>query len=221
MQTFTGVLQCSKKYLGMILLMVPLVSCMKDAPESLPDRIEWNPVLAFPLGDENYGLNQVSGFDTTLLDLDTVTGLPAWVDEVTVVMQGNLDFGLSSIQENLDHLNGALFRVSCENGFPDVIYAQGYFEDEGENVIDSMFREGAMAVPAAKLNPSGELLETGMATQDSYFDRDRIRPLENASNIALRAFFIVTDPDSSLIPYYPTFQFDVHIGAMLDLTIEF
>ena len=96
-------------------------SCLKDAPEALPDRIVWDPLLAFPLGDDQFGMNHVSGFDTTLLDLDTVTGLPEWVDHVTVEMRGNLEFGLSSIQDNLNHINSVLLRVSFQNGFPDEI----------------------------------------------------------------------------------------------------
>ena len=51
-------------------------SCLKDMPETLPDILEWDPEVAFPLGEESYGLNSVSGFDTTLLDLDTITGFP-------------------------------------------------------------------------------------------------------------------------------------------------
>jgi hypothetical protein len=200
-------------------MMVP--SCLKDAPEELPDRIEWDPAIAIPLGDDQFGMNDVSGFDTTKLDLDTVTGLPEWVDEVLVVMEGTLDFGLSSIRENLDQINGVLFRVSCQNGFPDEIFAQAYFEDAAENVIDSMFLEGPMAVPPGRVADNGELKTPGEAVQDSYFDKERILPLQDATTIALRAYFFVTDPDSALIPHYPTFEFNVHMGAMFDLSLEF
>jgi hypothetical protein len=198
-----------------------VTSCLKYAPEELPDRFEWDPAIAIPLGDDQFGMNDVSGFDTTKLDLDTVTGLPEWVDEVLVVMEGTLDFGLSSIQENLDQINGVLFRVSCQNGFPDEIFAQAYFEDAAENVIDSMFLEGPMAVPPGRVADNGELETPGKAVQDSYFDKERILPLQDATTIALRAYFFVTDPDSALIPHYPTFEFNVHVGAMFDLSLEF
>ena len=196
-------------------------SCLKDAPEALPDRIVWDPLLAFPLGDDQFGMNHVSGFDTTLLDLDTVTGLPEWVDHVTVEMRGNLEFGLSSIQDNLNHINSVLLRVSFQNGFPDEIYAQGYFEDAGDNRIDSFFQNGPVPVPPGRLADSGEVLRSGDAIRDSYFDRDRILPLEDATHVYLRAYFIVTDPDSALIPHYPEFELKVHVGAMFDLTTEF
>jgi hypothetical protein len=68
---------------------------------------------------------------------------------------------------------------------------------------------------------NGELKTPGEAVQDSYFDKERILPLQDATTIALRAYFFVTDPDSALIPHYPTFEFNVHMGAMFDLSLEF
>ena len=207
-----------------IFLMAPFHSCLKDAPEELPDRIQWDPAIAVPLGDDQFGMNNVSGFDTTKLDLDTITGLPEWVmdalDGLPVVMQGTLDFGLSSIQDNLDQIKGVLFRVSCQNGFPDEIFAQAIFEDDAGNAIDSMFLDGPMAVPPGQVAGTGELLKPGEAVQDSYFNRDRIMPLENATTIVLRAYFYA-DPDPQLIPHYPDFEFNVHMGAIFDLTLEF
>ena len=129
----------------LVFILLGAVSCLKDLPESVPDTLEWNPEVAFPLGEDSFGLNAVSGFDTSLLDLDTITGLPDWVEKVEpfeVVMKGTLDINLSSISDNLDHLNRILFRVNAYNGFPNEILAQAYFQDAGLNTIDSMFSEG-------------------------------------------------------------------------------
>ena len=210
-----------KKPLLPLFVVLMITSCLKDAPEELPDRIEWDPAIAIPLGDDRFGMNDVSGFDTTKLDLDTVTGLPEWVDEVLIEMERTLEFGLSSIQDNLDQINGVLFRVSCQNGFPDEIFAQAYFEDDTENVIDSMFTEGPVAVPPGRVSENGELQNPGEAVQDAYFDKERILPLQDATTIVLIAFFIVSDPDSALIPHYPEFEFNAHMGAMFDLSLEF
>ena len=37
---------------------------MKEQPDELPDKLVWNPELAFPLGEEQYGLNHVSAVET-------------------------------------------------------------------------------------------------------------------------------------------------------------
>lgn len=206
------------------LLMLLPVSCLKDAPEALPETVEWNPELAFPLGEDSYNLFDVTGFDSTQIDLDTVTGLPEWLDPelpFEVSMEGELDIDLAAILENLDQIRGILFRVNFKNGFPDEIFAQGYFRNAGNLDIDSMFTEGPVPVPPAVIGQDGNLIRTGQAQKDAYFGQDRIGALEEATTLYLRAFFLVTDPDSALIPYYPDFWFEVQLGAMFDLTLEF
>ena len=209
---------------GLILVTVMLLSasCLKDAPESLPETIEWNPELAFPLGEDNYDLFNVPGFDSTKIDLDTVTGLPEWVEPgIPVVMEGELDIDLTAIMANIEQINGILFRVNFENGFPDEIFAQGYFRDNGGPDLDSMFRDGPVPVPPARIRQDGTLISPGKAQEDAYFDRARIVALESATTLYLKAFFVVTDPDSALIPHYPEFQLSVQLGAMFDLSLEF
>lgn len=203
------------------LLMLLTVSCLKDAPETLPETVEWNPELAFPLGENSYNLFDVTDFDSTQIDLDTVTGLPEWVERVEVVMEGELDIDLAAIMENLDQIRGILFRVNFENSFPDEIFAQGYFRNAGNRDLDSMFMDGPVPVPPAVVRQDGNLVRTGQAQEDAYFDQDRIGALEEANTLYLRAYFMVTDPDSALIPYYPEFWFDVQLGAVFDLTLEF
>lgn len=210
--------------LTFIFILLAAVSCMKDAPDSLPDRVEWNPELAFPLGENRYDLFDVTGFDSSMIDLDTVTGLPQWVDTVVpfeVVMEGELEMDLTAILENIDQINGILFRANFENSYPDEIYTQGYFRDPGGLDLDSMFTEGPVPVPPALVRQNGELVRTGKTQQDAYFNKDRIIALEEADRLYLKAFFLVTDPDSALIPYYPEFWFDAQLGAMFDLSIEF
>jgi hypothetical protein len=198
-------------------------SCLKDAPETFPEIVEWNPRLAFPLGENSYGLNAVSGFDTTLLDLDTITGFPDWVDELEVKMQGTVEFSLASIQHNLDNINRVLFRINLYNGFPNEILAQAYFQDASMNNIDSIFFDGPLLVSPGIVQGSGETIQPTHARKDAIFDRARLQPLENATVLLFSATMLVKEEelDTTLIPYYPSYQFDVRIGAMLDLSLEF
>lgn len=198
-------------------------SCLKEMPESLPERLVWDPEVAFPLGENSYGLDAVSGFDTTLLDLDTITGFPEWVVErdVQLVMEGTMDFNLSSVSVNLDDLDRILFRVNVSNGFPNVVHAQAYFRDGAMNSLDSMFSGGPMVVPPGRPMGTGETIEPTLDRQDALFDRARILSLENATEIFFRATILVSNVDTTLIPFYPGYHFDVKMGAMFDLTLEF
>ena len=204
--------------LGMALL--SLSSCMKDKPESLPEHLEWNPQLALPLGEEEFGMNSDSGFDTLLLQEDTISGLPLWTGQQSVTMEGVFDFDLSTISDNLDKINRILFRINCSNQFPHTMYSQAYFRDAGGNYLDSMFREGPVETPAAVVSEQGASINPGTAQHDAVIEGDRIPDLTAASSILFRSSFRVANVDTALIQAYPTFHFHMDSGLMLDLSFE-
>jgi hypothetical protein len=200
--------------------MLVIASCLKDKPDSLPGTLVWNPEMAFPLGTDSLGLNAESGFDTTLFELDTITNLPLWVDEVELEMKGTIEFDLSSLHEYLDEMNRILFRVNIANGFPNQVMAQAYFLDADSNRIDSMFADGPVSVPAGKIRGSGETIESSRVRKDAVFEHDRIEPLQEVSRILFQAILENTGIDTALIPYYPFYHIDVEMGAMLELTMQ-
>ncbi len=197
------------------------VSCLKDMPESLPETLVWDPEVAFPVGGESFGFNWESGFDTLLLELDTITGLPKWVEELEVVLEGSMEFDLSNLIENLDHLNRILFRINIFNGFPNDVLAQVYFLDPGRNLIDSMFSEGAIPIPPGTIVDDGEIIQPAHVIGDAIFDRERIEPLQDVTEMLFRGIILNPEVDTALIPYYPSYLINVEIGTMLDLTFEF
>ena len=205
---------------GITLALMVFPSCMKDKPESLPENLEWNPQLALPLGEEEFGMNRDSGFDTLLLEEDTVSGLPIWMGQVEVVMQVVFDFDLSTISENLDQLNRILFRINCSNQFPQTMYSQAYFRDGNGTYIDSMFQEGPVETPAAEVRDQGAFIDPGKAQHDALIEGDRIPALVDAQTILFRSSFLVAFVDTSLIQAYPTFHFHIDSGLMLDLSFE-
>jgi len=206
---------------ALTLIILLAVSCLKDMPESLPETFEWNPDVAIPLSEESFGLNWESGFDTLLLELDPITGLPAWIEELEIVLDRYMDFDLSGISENLDHLNRILFRVNIFNGFPNDVLAQAFFLDSGRDIVDSMFSEGAIPLPPGTIVNNEGIIQPSHTIEDAIFDRERIEPLQYVTEILFRATILNPEVDTALIPFYPSYLVDVEIGSMLDLTIEF
>lgn len=198
-----------------------LVSCLKDKPESFPENLEWNPSLAFPVGIDRFGLNAESGFDTTLFELDTLTGLPEWTGRVEVVMTGRVDFDLSSFQSDNEEINRILFRIGFHNGFPHEVMTQAYFIDEGSNVIDSMFTEGAIPVPPGIPILNEEIIDPSTLIVDAIFNDERIDGLYDATELILRAAIVNPELDTTLIPYYRQYYIDMELGIMTDLTLTF
>ncbi len=207
--------------LGLGLILVLMASCMKDKPESIPKNLVWNPELAIPLGIDRFGMNAESGFDTTLFELDTLTNLPKWVDEVEVVMLGRVEFDLANLEESIENINQVLFRVSLYNGFPNELWAQAYFLDAFSNPIDSMFAEGAIHVPAGRPIGNGSTIDPKVVRKDAIFENERLALLQDATEILLRASFPEPSPDTALIPFYPDYFIDMEIGIMADLSLQF
>ena len=197
------------------------VSCLRDMPEDFPEYLEWNPSLAFPMAEESFGLNLESGFDTALLQLDTITGLPEWVSRLEVVMEGSIDFDLSVFTSRYNDLRSILFRVNLYNGFPNELHAQVYFLNPGLSPVDSLFSEGPVIVPPGTVLGNGETIEPYHVIRDAIFNLDRIEKLEDASSILFRAILRNPDVDVNLIPYYTNYSFNVEIGAMAGLTFDF
>ena len=197
-------------------------SCMKDKPEELPQHLLWNPELAFPLSKDTFGLNAESGFDTSLLDLDTLTGFPEWIknQEDTLYLEGTMDFGISSLLSNLENINQILLRVNIYNEFPHEVYSQAYFVDDAMNFIDSIFHEGPETTGPGQVNSDGST-NPAHSRKDAVFDQERILALESATSVFFRAEFFISDVDTNLIPYYRDLMYIVDMGAMVDLITEF
>jgi len=196
-------------------------ACMKQKPESLPDRLVWNPEVAIPLGIDSFGLNAESGFDTTLFDLDELSGLPEWVSEQELVMEGRMEFNLAALDENLENMEQILFRVSIYNGFPNKMRAQAYFVDASSNPIDSVFKDGPVPVAAGIPIGNGETINPTVEREDAIFSKERFDPLYEATAIILRSVFYDIEVDTTLVEFYRDYRIQMEIGAMLELSFEF
>ena len=202
------------------ILLLIAVSCMKDRPEELPQHLVWNPELAFPLSKDTFGLNAESGFDTSLFELDTITGLPEWFQEDTIFLEGTMDFGISSLLNNLENINSILLRVNIYNEFPHEVYSQAYFVDDAMNYIDSIFPNGPETTGPGQVSEDGSVTPAH-SRQDALFDQERVMALDNATSVFFRTGFFVSDVDTTVIPYYRYFDYIVDMGAMVDLITEF
>ena len=161
-----------------------------------------------------------SGFDTTLFELDPLTGWPLWLNEVEIIMEGSVEFNLSAMDGYLDSANQILFRLNIRNGFPDEVLAQAYFLNASNEAIDSMFSEGPLLLPGGSPIDEGAQMNPFHVREDAIFSRERIIPLEAATEILFRAVMPNEGIDSMLIPYYPNYSIEIEIGIMADLTFS-
>ena len=206
---------------SLFIFLFSLVSCMKDKPENFPESLVWNPELAVPIGIDSFGMNEESGFDITLLEPDTLSGLPLWVNKREIILERSLEFDLSSVDTYLDSVNQLLFRLNIYNGFPEEALAQAYFLNASNEAIDSIFSDGALPVPAGTPLDGGANINPSYIRKDAIFSKERISALEEATELLLRTVLSNEEIDSLLIPYYPGYRIDIEIGMMADLSLEF
>lgn len=207
--------------LGLLLLSGIMHSCMKDKPEEFPQKLVWNPELAVPIGIDSFGMNAESGFDTTLFETNPLTGLPLWVDERVIIMERNMEFDLNSVDEYIDSVDQVLFRLNLSNGFPEEAMTQAYFLNSENEAIDSMFSEGPLPVRGGTPIGEGADINPSLVRKDVTFSSERIKPLEEAIEIIFRTVLSNQEIDSTLIPYYPAYSFEIEIGMMADFSLEF
>jgi len=212
-----------KQRIIIILLFIQLIifagSCLKDAPETFPEDFIWNPEFAFPVTQDTLGMNEESGFDMRLLDINPLTGYPYWVELIGIPMEGNASFNLSSIIHNMEEVNRAMFRINAYNGFPAEAQLQTYFEESDGYRRDSLFLEEPMLIAPGKVNKDGITVTPTYTKQDVVFDRDRLNNLVNVVSISFKMIILNADLDSLLIPNYENYSITIDLAAMLDITL--
>lgn len=204
-----------------LLILLTVTSCMKDRPEELPGEVVWNPELAFPLGKDRFSLDEDSGFDTTLFQIDSLTYLPQWIDSVDLVLEGWIDFDLGALDVDIEDVSKILLRVGLWNGFPDAALTQAYFYDPGgTGPIDSLFLEGPILLNEGSPVGIGDSITPSHVQHDAIIEKERIPGLAETRLILFRA--LITEPalDTSLIPFYSSYYLEAEVGCMLELELN-
>lgn len=197
--------------LGLILTLVIAPSCIGDYTASLPDEYHWNPDLAFPIGETEFGLGLGKGFDTLLLQLDTLDN-PIWESLGSIPFSGNIDFNLEELFAQLEWIDSLQLRVNTHNGFPVGFNVQAYLLDGSANVIDSLF-DPILALEEGTLGTDGMTEAFGTTQTDIIFDKERIGLLKETREIYFEGTIIN-------VINFPDFYFEVQLSAIVGVAAD-
>ncbi|MEZ5071104.1 MAG: hypothetical protein R2751_09070 [Bacteroidales bacterium] len=197
-----------------------LPACLRDLPETLPGDWLWEGELAFPLTEEEFGLNVESGVDSILLEIDSLSGFPLWASRQTVIMEGRIPFSLESLHATQGDIRELMFRFNFYNEFPNPLAVQAYFIDPYRSVIDSVFSDGWLTLPPGTVGDSGEILEAYHTVKDAHFDQNRLMDLQPAEEILFRAVLANPQVDLPMVPHYPDFRVHVRTGVLIRLSLN-
>jgi len=188
-------------------------SCYKDYwPEQFPSEYEWNPFLAFPIGEVDFGLVIPYGFHDSLLRVDSL-GNELWSRLDTIPMAGGIGFDFEEVLGNREEVDTAIFRVNAYNGFPIEIEIRGYTVDKNEQVLDTLFTP-SMKLERGIMAGGGETSEYKLTQEDVHFGSERLDLLMDAKSIRFEG-------DMVSGPFFKSLTFKIQMGAVLGVVEEF
>jgi hypothetical protein len=196
-------------------------SCLKEMPEDIPDELTWNPEVAFPVTETFIGMNEESGFEDSLLQINPITGLPFWVELIGVPIHGDADFDMASIVANEEEINRIMVRINAYNGFPVEVLVQAYFIDpQLPEPVDSFFLDGPFILKPGRVKDDGISVSPVYEREEVVFEREDLDKLANVTSVSFETIILNADLDTALIPHYTDYLIDFQLACMVDFTLD-
>src|SRR6056297_2690945 len=193
----------------MLLLLLVVPGCLKELPEEFPTEYTWEPLLAFPIGEADFGLKIPHGFDTTLLRADTASGFPRWAMLESIPLSGGVDFDFERVLGKREEIDIVVLRVNTYNGFPIEVEIQAFLEDGGGEVLDSLFIP-RMTMQRGILQGGGKTVIATHTQEEVVFDEERL-------DLLLQSKRITFEGELNSVSYFPEYTFKVQMGAVLGI----
>jgi hypothetical protein len=196
------------------------ISCLSDMPDSISSDVTLNTSVAFPLGETSLGLNEISGFDESLLETNPITGDPYWVEFEEIPLSYTIPFDIGDIYQTSEEIVQLTIRLNMYNGFPSEMKVQLYFLDIFGNVALELFQNGPVVLSPATANDSGKITSKPHEKKDIAFDSNRLDNLQSVNRIMVYIVFNTTGIDENLVTYYDEYFVDVQIGVKATLKFD-
>ena len=202
-------------FLFILFLSLLLHSCIK---EESGEESNWNPNFSIAIGYTSLGMNADSGFDTLLLQLNLLTGLPYWTEEIDIPLSYTMPFDMGQISDFSEEIISIMFRLNTYNGFPNPALGQVYFLDMSNNIVDSLFSSGPITMEPGTVN--GETINSTHNQTDIVFDQSKIDELTTVRNILIKGEINNVSLDTTLIDFYPNYTLGIQLGLQAELSMS-
>lgn len=189
-----------------------LFSCLRDLPEELPSGYEWNPDVAFPIGEAEFGIPTEIGFDSSLLQTDT-TGLPLYSSYEYIPFSESIEVDFESFLGSRDLVRYIILRMNIYNGYPSEVYVQGYFRNAAGTAVDSLFDAPVLLEPG-RLAGGGETAEYVLTQRDVLFEQDAIDRLYQSETFEVAGRV-------QLVDFFPQYSFRIELSVHAGFTYRF
>jgi hypothetical protein len=203
------------RFLFFLLSVLIVFSCIKEESD---EESNWNPDFSIAIGYTSLGMNDDSGFDTLLLLVNSVTGLPYWTEEVDIPLEYTMPFDMGQISDFSEEIISIMFRLNTYNGFPNETFGQVYFLDISNNIVDSLFSTGPFTLKPGTVN--GETVNSTHTQTDIIFDQSKIEDLTAVRNILIKGEISNVSLDTTLVDFYPNYTLGIQLGLQAELSMS-
>lgn len=199
-----------------------LGSCLSDFPDDFDNpESTWNPDFSFPVGYTSLGMNEDSGFDTLLLEINPLDSLPEWYrQEIDIPMSYTMPFDMQELASFSEEIKRLMVRINAYNGFPTGITGQIYFLDINNFIIDSVFTDEPFNLSKGSVDENGRTSEKSYIQKDIELSRERIDNLHLTRNVLVEGEIKNVAIDTNLVYYFPDYEVDVQVGVQVELGLS-
>ncbi len=155
------------------------------------------------------------GFLTDQSDLMSLVTLelPAYGTASGFTIETTADIDLGEIE----NINGAEFKIITDNGLPIDVYLQLYFQDENENILDSLFHQSQAILGAASVDTQGNTVNSTEMVNYIDVSKERMLMIQNAKSVKIQASFSTTNDGNTSVIVNSSQELEIRMGAKIGL----
>ncbi len=148
--------------------------------------------------------------------------LPIWINAEGFSLQDTLDFNFEdSFGSDVDMIDYLRLTLDAANGIPMRVNMQMYFADENYNVLDSLFLDNDLLLPAALLDSEDKVSERVESSKAVEFTAERMEAIKPSKFIMLRASVNTKDAASGkYVKFYSFYNVDFKLKVRAKLTLN-
>lgn len=160
-----------------------------------------------PQSEGTRGFISEDGFYKVRVEVE----LPLYGRASGFVAQDTFDINLGDLNE----VDFAEFKLFTKNELPLAVELQGYFLDENNQILDSLFQAQQLVVQGAPVNGQG--ISTGVSTKSTLipFSEERLARIKSARRILVNTAFSTTNGGANSIKVSANQKIQVQLGAKL------
>ncbi len=183
------------------------------APNSLSYRLTGGIDPDIP--DQNHFL-----LDTSRFMLEAEFLVPMDLRYTRYAMSDTLEFTL--VEEGIDTsmIRDVQLKIHTVNELPIELELQLYLLDDTYMVLDSVFEQNGVFLPASTVDGEGKLASASEQTNISHFDTERLGKLERVRYLRLESGLQTSGLGQQFVKFYSDYSLEFEISMQADLIIN-